>query len=141
LTDLVDRAVSPRRFLLSLLAGFAVVGLLLASVGIYGVVSYGVAQRVQEIGVRMALGATARSVRALVLWETLRLAATGIAIGLLASAVLARMIAALLYDTSPADPIAFVATGALLVTVAALAGYVPARRASRLDPMTALRAD
>jgi predicted permease len=141
LTDLVDRAVSPRRFLLSLLAGFAVVGLLLASVGIYGVVSYGVAQRVQEIGVRMALGATARSVRALVLWETLRLSATGIAIGLLASTVLARMIAALLYDTSPADPIAFVATGALLVTVAALAGYVPARRASRLDPMTALRAD
>ena len=141
LTELVERAVSPRKFLLSLLAGFAGIGLLLASLGIYGVVSYGVAQRVQEIGVRMALGATARSVRGLVLRETLRLAAVGIAIGLLASVALARLIAALLYDTSPADPITFVATGALLVAVAAVAGYVPAHRASRVDPMTALRAE
>jgi ABC-type antimicrobial peptide transport system permease subunit len=141
LTQLVDRAVSPRKFLLSLLAGFAGVGLLLASLGIYGVISYGVAQRVQEIGVRMALGATGSSVRGLVLWETLRLALAGIAIGLLASFALARLIAALLYDTSPADPMTFVATGALLVTVAAVAGYVPALRASRVDPMTALRAE
>jgi predicted permease len=141
LTELVERAVSPRKFLLSLLAAFAGVGLLLASLGIYGVISYGVAQRVQEIGVRMALGATARSLRGLVLWETLRLAVTGMAIGLLASFALARVIAALLYETSPADPITFVATGALLVTVAAIAGYVPALRASRVDPITALRAD
>ena len=141
LVDLVDRAVSPRKFLLSLLGGFAGVGLLLASLGIYGVISYGVAQRVQEIGVRMALGATGSSVRGLVLWETLRLALVGIAIGLLASFALARLIAALLYDTSPADPITFVATGALLVAVAAIAGYVPALRASRVDPMTALRAE
>ena len=141
LTELVERAVSPRKFLLSLLAAFAGVGLLLASLGIYGVISYGVAQRVQEIGVRMALGATARSLRGLVLWETLRLAVAGIAIGLLASLALARLIAALLYETSPADPITFVATGALLVTVAAIAGYVPALRASRVDPITALRAE
>jgi predicted permease len=141
LTELVERAVSPRKFLLSLLGGFAGVGLLLASLGIYGVISYGVAQRGQEIGVRMALGATGSSVRALVLWETLRLALAGIAIGLLASFALARLIAAMLYDTSPADPMTFVATGALLVTVAAIAGYVPALRASRVDPMTALRAE
>ncbi len=141
LADLVDRAVSPRKFLLSLLAGFAGVGLLLASLGIYGVISYGVAQRVQEIGVRMALGATGSDVRGQVLRETLRLALAGIAIGLLASFALARLIATLLYDTSPADPVTFVATGALLVAVAAVAGYVPALRASRVDPMTALRAD
>ena len=141
LAELVDRAVSPRKFLLSLLTGFAGVGLLLASLGIYGVISYGVAQRVQEIGVRMALGATGGDVRGQVLRETLRLALAGIAVGLLASFALARLIATLLYDTSPADPMTFVATGALLVGVAAIAGYVPALRASRVDPMTALRAE
>jgi len=141
LKDLVDRAVSPRKFLLSLLAGFAGVGLLLASLGIYGVISYGVAQRVQEIGVRMALGATAGNVQGQVLRETMRLAVAGIVLGLVASVALARLIATLLYDTSPADPITFAATAALLLTVAAAAGYVPALRASRVDPMTALRAD
>ena len=141
LMDLVDRAVSPRKFLLSLLAGFAGVGLLLASLGIYGVISYGVTQRVQEIGVRMALGATAGNVQGQVLRETMRLAVAGIVLGLVASVALARLIATLLYDTSPADPITFGATAALLLAVAALAGYVPALRASRVDPMTALRAD
>ena len=141
LTDLVDRAVSPRKFLLSLLAGFAGVGLLLASLGIYGVISYGVAQRIPEIGVRMALGATAGNVQGQVLRETMGLAVAGIAVGLVASVALARLIATLLYQTSPADPITFVATGALLLTVAALAGYLPALRASRVDPMTALRMD
>ena len=141
LTDLVDRAVSPRKFLLSLLAGFAGVGLLLASLGIYGVISYGVAQRIPEIGVRMALGATAGNVQGQVLRETMGLAVAGIAVGLVASVALARLIATLLYETSPADPITFVATGALLLTVAALAGYLPALRASRVDPMTALRMD
>jgi ABC-type antimicrobial peptide transport system permease subunit len=141
LKDLVDRAVSPRKFLLSLLAGFAGVGLLLASLGIYGVISYGVSQRVQEIGVRMALGATAGHVQGQVLRETLRLALSGVAVGLVASVALARLISTLLYETSPVDPMTFAATGALLVTVAALAGYLPALRASRVDPMTALRAD
>jgi predicted permease len=141
LEDLVDRAVSPRRFLLTLLGGFAGVGLLLASLGIYGVISYGVAQRVQEIGVRMALGATAANVRGQVLRETMQLALAGVAIGMVASFALARLIATLLYDTSPADPMAFGLTAALLLSVAALAGYVPAHQASRVDPMTALRAE
>jgi predicted permease len=141
LKDLVDRAVSPRKFLLSLLGGFAGVGLLLASLGIYGVISYGVSQRVQEIGVRMALGATPGNVQGQVLRETMRLALAGIAVGLVASVALARLISTLLYETSPVDPMTFAATGALLVSVAALAGYLPALRASRVDPMTALRAD
>ena len=115
LVDLVDRAVSPRKFLLSLLAGFAGVGLLLASLGIYGVISYGVTQRVQEIGVRMALGATAGNVQGQVLRETMRLAVAGVVLGLVASVALARLIATLLYDTSPADPITFGATAALLL--------------------------
>jgi predicted permease len=141
LTDLVDRAVSPRRFLLSLLGAFAAVGLLLASLGIYGVISYGVAQRVQEIGVRMALGATGGVVRRQVLRETLQLAVAGLGIGLLAALALSRLIAALLFDTSPADPATFGATAVLLLAVAAIAGYLPALRASRVDPMTALRAE
>ena len=141
LDDLVDRAVSPRRFLLMLLGGFAGVGLLLASLGIYGVISYGVSQRVQEIGVRMALGATAGTVRGQVLRETMQLAAAGIAVGAVASLAVARLIGSLLYDTSPTDPLPFAATAVLLLAVAALAGYVPAHRASRVDPMTALRAE
>ena len=89
----------------------------------------------------MALGATAGNVQGQVLRETMGLAVAGIAVGLVVSVALARLIATLLYQTSPADPITFVATGALLLTVAALAGYLPALRASRVDPMTALRAD
>jgi predicted permease len=141
IADLVDRAVSPRRFLLTLLGGFSVSGLLLACLGIYGVISYGVTQRGQEIGVRMALGATAGNVRWQVMADTLRLALAGIALGLVASLALARLIAALLYDTSPDDPTTFVTTAILLVVVAGLAGLVPAVRASRVDLMTALRAE
>ncbi len=140
LSDLVDRAVSPRRFLLTLLGGFAAVGLLLASLGIYGVISYGVAQRGQEIGVRMALGATAGNVQSQVMRETLRLAVAGLGVGLLAALGVSRLIAALLYDTSPVDPAAFGITALLLIGVAAIAGYLPALRASRVDPSTALRA-
>jgi predicted permease len=141
IADLVDRAVSPRRFLLSLIGGFSAIGLLLASLGIYGVISYGVTQRAQEIGVRMALGATSRDVRRQVMGETLKLVAAGLGVGLIAALALARLIDALLFGTSPSDPTTFVAAALVLVTVAALAGYVPALRASRVDPMTALRAE
>jgi len=139
ITDLVERAVSPRRFLVSLLGAFSGMGLLLASLGIYGVVSYGVTQRTREIGVRMALGATAALVRREVLTDTLRLALAGVALGMTASALLARVLTTLLYGTSPGDPLTFAGTAALLVTVAAIAGFIPALRASRVDPMTALR--
>ena len=141
IADLVDRAVSPRRFLLSLLGGFAGLALLLASLGIYGVVSYTVNQRVPEIGVRMALGASAGAVRRQVLGDTMRLAVAGIVVGLVASLAVARLISTLLFETSPWDPAAFAISAAILFTVAALAGYLPARRASRVDPMTALRAE
>jgi predicted permease len=138
---LVDRAVSPRRFMVSLLVGFSILALVLASLGIYGVVSYGVTQRTPEIGVRMALGATARDVRRQIVGDTLRMAAAGIAIGAGVSLALARVIASLLYATSATDPMTFALMVALLAGVALVAGYLPARRASRIDPMRALRAE
>jgi ABC-type antimicrobial peptide transport system permease subunit len=139
--DLVDRAISPRRFMVSLLGGFSALALLLASLGIYGVVSYTVTQRVPEIGVRMALGATAGDVRRQVLGDTLRLAALGIAVGTAVSLTLGRVINSLLFATSATDPLAFGLMVLSLAVVALVAGYLPARRASRIDPMQALRAE
>jgi ABC-type antimicrobial peptide transport system permease subunit len=138
---LVDRAVSPRRFMVSLLGGFSLLALILASLGIYGVVSYGVSQRIPEIGVRMALGATAGDVRRQIMRDTLILAAIGIAIGAAVSLALARVISTLLYATSATDPLTFAVMVGLLATVALVAGYLPARRASRIDPMRALRSE
>ena len=138
---LVDRAISPRRFIVTLLAGFSILALVLASLGIYGVVSYGVTQRIPEIGVRMALGATGEDVRRQIVGDTLRMALAGIAIGAAISLALARVIASLLYATSATDPLTFAIMVAVLATVALAAGYLPARRASRIDPMRALRAD
>jgi predicted lysophospholipase L1 biosynthesis ABC-type transport system permease subunit len=139
LDSLVDRSLSPRRFLVSLLSGFSLLALLLASLGIYGVVSYGVSQRTAEIGVRMALGATGRDVRRQVIGDTMRLTAAGVAIGTIASLALARLIASLLYATSPFDAMTFVMAVVVLTAVALLAGYLPALRASRIEPMRALR--
>jgi predicted permease len=139
--DLVERAVSPRRFLVSLLGGFSLLALLLASLGIYGVVSYGVTQRTAEIGVRMALGATAGDVRRQIVRDTLRMALAGIAIGTAVSLGLSRVINTLLFATSATDPWTFAAMVLLLGLVAVVAGYVPARRASRIDPMRALRSE
>ena len=137
--EIVDHAVSPRRFLVLLVSAFAGFGLLLASLGIYGVISYSVARQAQEIGIRMALGATAARVQLGVVAQTLRLTAIGIAIGGAASYAVARAIASLLFGTEPADPVIFAAMVALLGTVALLAGHIPARRASRIDPMAMLR--
>jgi ABC-type antimicrobial peptide transport system permease subunit len=136
---LVDHANSPRQFFMLLAASFAGLGLLLAAIGIYGVISYSVTQRTQEIGIRMALGATMAEVQRSVLGKTLRLAIIGIGAGAIASLVVSRAIAALLFDTKPTDPIAFAATILLIGSVALLAGYIPARRASRINPMVALR--
>ena len=138
---LVDRAVSPRRFMVWLLGGFSLLALILASLGIYGVVSYGVSQRIPEIGVRMALGATAGDVRRQIMTDTMTLAAIGIALGAGVSLALARVINSLLFATSATDPLTFGVMVALLATVALVAGYLPARRASRIDPMRALRAE
>ena len=136
---LVDHATSPRRFFVLLVGTFACLGLLLASLGIYGVISYSVTRQTQEIGIRMALGATQAWVQFDVIWKTLRLALIGIAVGIIASLVIARLIASLLFQTAPNDPLTFVGMVVLLGGVALLAGYLPARRASKIDPMVALR--
>jgi len=141
LQALVDKAVSPRRFVVLLLGGFAAFALILAALGIYAVISYSVSQRTQEIGIRMALGATAGGVQASVLLQTLRLGAIGMAIGVVASLLLAEALRSLLFDVAFADPATFAAMLVILTTVAALGGYFPARRASRIDPFVALRAD
>ncbi len=136
---LVDHAVSPRGFFMALVGSFAGLGLLLASLGIYGVISYSVTQQTNEIGIRMALGATAGRVQFGVIRRTLTLALVGVVVGGSASLVLARMIASLLFGTAPTDPMTFAAMAVLLGLVAFVAGYLPARRASRIDPLVALR--
>ena len=139
--DLVERAVSPRRFLVLLLAGFAGFALLLASLGIYAVISYSVNQRVQEIGIRMALGASATNLQSGILLNTLGLAVLGLALGMAASRALTNALGSLLFSVTPGDPVTFIWIGALLIVVAAVAGYLPAWRASRIDPMVALRSN
>jgi predicted permease len=141
LQSYVDKAVSPRRFLVTLLAGFSAFALVLASLGIYAVISYSVGRRTQEIGIRMALGASARAVQAGILGQTLRLAAIGLSVGAVASWVLSGALSGMLFGVTAADPLTFVTMFVLLGAVAAMAGYLPARRASRNDPIAALRAE
>jgi predicted permease len=141
LQDLVAKAVSPRRFLVLLLTGFAGFALVLASLGIYAVISYSVNQRTQEIGIRMALGASATNLQSRILLRTLGLVALGLALGMAASRALTGALESLLFGVTPGDPVTFVGIGALLIAVAAGAGYIPARKASRIDPMIALRSN
>jgi predicted permease len=138
---LVDRATSPRRFFVLLVGIFAGLGLLLASLGIYGVISYSVTRQRPEIGVRMALGATEARVQLDVIWRTMRLTLVGISVGVVASLAVSRLIASLLFRTAPTDPLTFVGMVVLLGAVALVAGYLPARRASKIDPMIALRSN
>jgi predicted lysophospholipase L1 biosynthesis ABC-type transport system permease subunit len=139
--DLVDRAVSPRRFLVLLLAGFAAFALILASLGIYAVISFSVSQRVQEIGIRMALGASATDLQRRIVLRTLGLAALGVALGMAGSRVLSGALGSLLFGITTSDPVTFIEVGTLLIAVAAIAGYIPAWKASRIDPMVALRSN
>jgi len=141
LGDVVSRSVATRRFLVWLLTGFAVAALALAVVGLYGVLSYSVAQRTPELGVRVALGARPGDVSRLVVRDGLRLAGGGIAIGALAAAGAGAAIARLLFDTGPFDPVTYVVGAAVLAGASLLACWIPARRAARLDPLTALRAE
>jgi len=141
LQTFVDHANSPRRFFMLMVASFAGLGLLLAAIGIYGVISYTVTRQTQEIGIRMALGATMGRVQRQVLGGTLRLAIIGIALGAAVSLAAAKLISSLLFATSPWDGITYVAVALALLAVAFVAGYLPARRASRIDPMVALRAN
>jgi predicted permease len=139
--SLVDHANSPRRFFMLLVGAFAGLGLFLAALGIYGVISYSVTRQTQEIGIRMALGATMGRVQRQVLGGTLRLAVVGIVLGAAASLAAARLIASLLFATSPWDVATYAVMALALLAVAVVAGYLPARRASRIDPMVALRAN
>jgi ABC-type antimicrobial peptide transport system permease subunit len=122
-----------------LVSAFATLGLVLALLGIYGVISYSVTQQTQEIGVRIALGATAAQVQAAIVGRALRLAFIGITAGTIASFATGRWIASLLFETTPTDPATFVGIVVLLAFVALIAGYVPARRASTINPLVALR--
>ena len=139
LATLVDDSVIQQRFAMYVIGAFGALALLLASIGMYGVISYSTTQRTQEIGIRLALGAQRRDVMAMVLAHGGRLAALGITIGLVAALALARTLASFLYGVQPADPMTFAAVALLLCAVALLACYVPARRAMRVDPTVALR--
>jgi predicted permease len=141
LQQLVDKSVSPRRFVVLLLGGFAAFALVLAALGIYGVVAYAVNQRTHEIGIRMALGASAQDLQARIVLQTLALAAVGMLVGVAASWLLTRALTGLLFGVTATDPVAFLGMLVILTSVAAVAGYLPARRASRIDPMMALRAN
>ncbi|MBN1569260.1 MAG: ABC transporter permease [Acidobacteria bacterium] len=139
LREIVDRSVSPRRFFMLLVGSFAALGLILASLGIFGVISYSVTRQTQEIGIRMALGATAPQVQIGVVARAMRLTSIGVLVGTVGSLAAARWIESLLFQTRPTDPGTFAGILLLLGAVALVAGYIPARRASRIDPIVALR--
>jgi putative ABC transport system permease protein len=141
LDAVITESVAQRRFAMLLLAAFAFVAVFLAAVGLYGVVAYAVSQRTREIGLRMAIGAQHGDVLRLVLGGGMKLAAAGIGVGLLAALWLARYVSTLLFGVTPFDPVSYSATVAILLTVTALACYVPARRATTVDPLVALRAE
>jgi predicted permease len=141
LHQVVSASLAIRRASLILVSSFAFLALLLSLVGVYGLLSYAVAQRMQELGVRVALGASPREIRVLVVGEGARLTAWGILLGVLAGVVAVQYISRLLFGVHAMDPVSFGAGAVLLFAVALLASYVPARRASRVDPMIALRCD
>jgi putative ABC transport system permease protein len=137
----VSETLSPQRFNLVLLGIFAGVALLLAAIGMYGVIAYSVAQRTHEIGIRVAVGAEPRHIVGLVLGESGKLVAIGTLLGLVGAAALTRFIASMLFGVTARDPLTFAAVAALLVVVALVASYVPARRAMKVDPVEALRCE
>ena len=141
LDDVVGEAVARPRLLTVLLGLFGAMGLILGALGIYGVLSYIVTQRTREIGVRVALGAKTRDVLAMFVGRGVRLAAIGIVVGLVAAVLLTRLMQSVLYGVAPTDPWTFAVVGLVLLGVAALASWIPARRAARVDPMVALRAE
>jgi len=137
--QVVSDATAQPRFYLFLLASFAAVALSLAAAGIYGVMSYSVSRRTHEIGLRMALGAKASDVVKLVLGQGMVMALTGAAVGVAGAFLLTRLMSSLLYGVGPTDPLTFIGVSLVLIVVALAACYIPARRASKVDPMVALR--
>jgi ABC-type antimicrobial peptide transport system permease subunit len=141
MSDLVSLSLSSRRFSTILMTTFALLALALTCVGIYGVASYSVSQRVQEIGLRMALGAEPGRVVRLVVGEGVRPAVIGLVIGLVGALGISKVLSSMLFGVSAHDPASLAAVGFVLIAVAFLATFFPARRASRVDPVTALRAE
>jgi putative ABC transport system permease protein len=137
--QLIEDSVVQEKFRTWLVSGFATIALLLAVIGIYAVISYGVAQQTREIGVRMALGASAADVLKMVLSHGLRLAAAGVALGLIGALAVTRILRSMLFSTSSTDFMSFVLTSVVLLAVALLACYIPALRATKVDPIVALR--
>lgn len=141
LDDVIAGSVADRRLTLGLLGGFAGTALVLAAIGLYGVIAYSVAQRTRELGIRVALGATRRDVLALVLGEGMRLVLIGLLLGLVAASGLSHFLAKMLFQVAPTDPQTFATVSLVLLATAFLAAWLPARRAARVDPMVALRAE
>jgi putative ABC transport system permease protein len=137
--ELIDSSLVSRRFVVVLLSMFAGLALLLSALGLYGVISYGVHMRMRELGIRMALGARRSDVLALVLRRGMELALAGLAIGLVATFLAGRVLSSMLFATSLFNPLTLLGTSALLTATVLLASYLPARRASKLDPMRTLR--
>jgi putative ABC transport system permease protein len=139
LNDLLRDTLAARRFTLALLSGFSVIAIVLASVGLYGLVSFSVSERTAEIGIRLALGAGKDSVVGLVMRQGMTIAASGLAGGMALSFVVTRYLSAMLFGVTPTDPITFSMLAIVVVTISALACYLPARRATRVDPLVAIR--
>lgn len=137
--QVISASTTPRRFNLFLLAGFASLALVLSAIGIYGVIAYSVVRRVHEIGIRMALGAQRGDVMRLVVGQGVLLLGIGVVVGILGTLALTRALASFLYGIRPTDPTTFACVVVILVGVALVASYIPARRATKVDPMIALR--
>jgi len=141
LSDLVADSVAERRFLLLVMSAFAVTGLLLAAVGIYGVVSYAVARRWREMGIRLALGATGGTVRRMVLMGAMGPVALGLVVGVAGAWGLSRVLTGFLYEVQPTDPVTFLGVVTLLLATGWIAGWIPARRGTQVDPIITMRAE
>jgi predicted permease len=139
LPDMVAASLATRRFAVSLLGFFAATALLMAAIGLYGVIGYSVGQRTQEMGIRMALGAARGEVLGMIIAQGLRMTAAGLVIGIAAALALTRLVSSQLFGITPFDPLTFAVAALVLLTAALAASYFPARRATRVDPMTALR--
>jgi putative ABC transport system permease protein len=141
LEDRIRTAVGPERFYATVLGIFAGVALLLAAIGLYGLIAYAVGQRTHELGVRVALGATGGRITGMVIREGLVITVVGAVLGITSAAAASKYLASLLYDVKPSDPMIFATVTFALIIVSAIASYLPARRAARIDPLVAMRGD